>query len=58
MPRTALPPSFFLCAGVAAPAFAADLDNFVPVTDAMIEQPAPATGSVGDARRTAGPTAR
>ena len=40
MPRPVLP-VILLCAGLAAPAFPAELDNFVPVTDAMLEQPAP-----------------
>ena len=40
MPRHVLP-AILLCAGLAAPAVAAELDNFVPVTDAMLKNPAP-----------------
>ncbi len=40
MPRPVLP-AIVLCVGLAAPAGAAELDSFVPVTDAMVEQPAP-----------------
>ena len=40
MPRPVLP-AILLCLALAAPAAEAQLDNFVPVTDAMIEQPAP-----------------
>ena len=40
MLRSALP-AILLSAGLGAPAAAAELDDFVPVTDAMIEQPAP-----------------
>ena len=40
MPRSVLP-AILLWAGLAASAAQAQVDDFVPVTDAMLEQPAP-----------------